>query len=384
MGLCDDGNGGVDQVPGTLLGMDMKSKAPVYYDRFGPEVMNAHILVMGGSDAEKSFFIKLMVLREVSMGVPVYLVDARGEYGALTRALGGRVLELGSPDCGLNPFAVRYTREADLTVRILSLCSLVAVMVGAREAEDLRVVIDRCLTGFYLQELRRDGDPGVLGSGGMTAFHQYLESKDALESGGARLAYLLSPFVMGSARFLMGKGPVDLLESGVRVTAFDVRNLAGPLEPAVASVCLEMVWGMAVAGPRPRSLVVDECMTVLGVPSGAELLTSMVRRSRKFQLGFMVVTREVRDFLGGRSGAGLIGKHPGRSLLHNSAMKLVFSQEPAVLGLVMDVLGLDEDAGHFLAGVRPGQAVLVGDSGNVCPIEIVPTQVERDLIGDGG
>ena len=361
----------VDQGAGLLLGIDMQVRAPVRHDRFGPEVMNPHMLVMGGSDAEKSFFIKLMVLREVSMGVPVYLVDTRGEYGALTRALGGRVLELGSPDCGLNPFAVRYTREADLTVRISSLCSLVAVMVGAREAEDLRVVIDRCLTGFYLQELRRDGDPGVLGSGGMTAFHQYLESKDALGSGGARLAYLLSPFVMGSARFLMGKGPVDLLESGVRVTAFDVRNLDGPLEPAVASVCLEMVWGMAVAGPRPRSLVVDECMTVLGVPGGVELLTSMVRRSRKFQLGVTVATREVGEFVAG---------HAGRSLLQNSAAVLAFSQLTADLGPVVDALGLSRDAGNFLSGALRGQGLLVREPGDVYPIEVVSSQRERGLV----
>ena len=125
MGFMDGDNG-----DGVLLGMSVKENMPVFHDRFNPGAMNAHMVVMAGNSADQVLFTKLMVVREVRRGVPVYLVDSEGRYGAVTRALGGEVLRVGSLGCGLNPFAVPRTNDADVAKRIAGLCSLVEVMVG--------------------------------------------------------------------------------------------------------------------------------------------------------------------------------------------------------------------------------------------------------------
>ena len=372
----------LDQREGTLLGMDLRSRTPVIYDPFNPRAMNGHMVVMARSGAGKSFFTKLRVLREALRGIPVYLIDPEGEYGVITRALGGEVFVPGSPGYGLNPFVVGYTEEGDLTKRVSSLCSLVGVMLEGELDQDLKAVIDRCLTGFYAKELREAKGNHILGQGGMASFYEYLMSDEAEESKGKVLAHLLSPFATGSARFLMRGDTRDLLADEKPVTSFNLKNLSGPLKPIATSVCSEVVWGLAVTAPRPRLLVVDECWTVLATPSGAEALITIVKRARKYQLGLMTITQDVQDFLAEQSGAGLITGHAGRSLLQNSAMKLAFSQDPAALGQVVEALGLNDEVGQFLAGALRGQGVLVGESGNYFPIEIVSTQLERDLVTD--
>ena len=233
----------LDQREGTLLGMDLRSRTPVIYDPFNPRAMNGHMVVMARSGAGKSFFTKLRVLREALRGIPIYLIDPEGEYGVITRALGGEVFVPGSPGYGLNPFAVGYTDEGDLTKRVSSLCSLVGVMLEGELDSNLKAVIDRCLTGFYARELRTAGSYTMLGRGGMAAFHQYLQSDEAADSGGKELAHLLSPFATGSARFLMRGDARDLLANEAPVTSFNLKNLSGSLKPVATSVCSEVVWG---------------------------------------------------------------------------------------------------------------------------------------------
>ena len=372
----------LDDRQGTLLAMDLRSRSPVIYDPFDPKAMNGHMCVMARSGAGKSFFTKLRVLREALRGIPVYLIDPEGEYGVIAEELGGRVLVPGAPGYGLNPFIVGYTDEGDLTNRIASLGSLVAVMLEGQVDVRLKAVIDRCLTGFYAMELKRLGPGELLGLGGMASFYEYLESSDAREKDGPELARLLSPFATGSSRFLMQDSDRDLLGSEAPVTTFNLRNLSGSMKPVATSVCTEVVWSLAVTKPRPRLLVVDECWTVLATPSGAEALITVVKRARKYKLGLMTITQDVQDFLGEHTGQGAILGHAGRSLLQNSATKLAFSQDPAALPQVVEALALSEDVGHFLSGALRGQGVLVGESGSVFPVEVVATKMEQDLVTD--
>ena len=374
---------------GTLLGMDLRSRTPVIHNPFNPAAMNGHMVVLARSGAGKSFFTKLRVTRETGIGIPTYLIDPEGEYGVITRALGGVVFVPGSRGHGLNPFMLGYTGdEDDLTGRIASLGSLVGVMLEGEVDVRRKAIIDRCLTGFYAREFRSlddtdvvDGTP-VVGRGGMQAFHKYLESEEAADFGGAELGHLLSPFAVGSARFLMENSEHNLLENEAPVTSFNLKNLPSSLKPVATSICSEVVWSLAVTSPCPRRLVVDECWTMMATPSGAEALVNIVKRARKYQLGLLAITQDVQDFLAEDSSAGVITGHAGRSLLQNSAMKLALSQDPAALPMVVEALGLTRDDGEFLAGALRGQGLLINESGSSFPLSITSTPEERDLVTD--
>ena len=371
----------LDKREGTLLAMDLRSRTPVMYDPFSPAAMNAHMVVLAMSGAGKSFFTKVRVVRESQYGVPVYLIDPEGEYGVITRALGGEVFVPGSPGHGLNPFVIGYSNEGDLAKRITSLGSLVAVMLEGQVDQRLKASIDACLMGFYRSELREKRG-GILGRGGMGKFHEYLESDEGSVLGGDDLAHLLRRFATGSSRYLLQEDGRNLLEDEKPVTSFNLKNVAGPLKPVATAICAEVVWGLAVTSPRPRRLVVDECWTLLETPSGAESLITIVKRARKYQLGLLTITQDVQDFLSENHNVGTITGHAGRSLLQNSATKLALAQDPAALGLVAEALGLSPEFEQFLEGVGRGQGVMVGERGDVYPVEIVSTNAERQMVTD--
>lgn len=373
----------LDKREGTLLGVDLRSRTSVFVDPFSVAAMNGHMVVMARSGAGKSFFTKLRVLRMALRGIPIYLIDPEGEYGVITRTLGGDVFVPGSPGFGLNPFMLGYTNRGDLAKRVSSLCSLVGVMLEGELDQDLKAVIDRSLMGFYAHELRKASDQDrILGRGGIGAICEYLESEEAQSWGGAKLAHLLSTFATGTAQYLMSGDARDLLGYEAPVTSFNLKNLPNRMKPVATSVCSEVVWGLAVTNPRPRILIVDECWTVLATPSGAEALLTIVKRARKYQLGLMAITQDVQDFLAENSSAGLITGHAGKSLLQNSALKLALQQDAAALPLVQGALGLNDDVAGFLAGSVRGQGVLVGERGDCYPLDIVSTAQERTVVMD--
>ncbi len=374
----------LDKRTGTLFGVDLRSRTPVMYNPFHDDEMNAHMVVMARSGAGKSFLTKLRVLREALRDVVVYLIDPEGEYSVITEALGGRVLIPGSPGYGLNPFSLSYTNEGDLTTRVAGLGSLVEVMLSGEVDVDRRSMIDRCLTAYYDDEIKKHGrNPGViLGGGGMDGFYDFLlYAEEQLGTAGSEMARLLARFSVGSLRYLMSSDGVDLSSDEKPVTCFNLKNLSSQLKPVATSVCAEVVWGLAVAHKRPRLLIVDECWTVLATPSGAAALITIVKRARKYGLGLMTITQDVQDFLGEHAEGGAVLGHAGKSLLQNSATKLALSQDPAALPAVIEALALGDDAASFLRSALRGQGLFITNSG-VFPLEIISTAAERELLLD--
>lgn len=376
----------LDDREGVLLGLDERSKTPVFVDAFSPRALNGHMVIMARSGAGKSFSVKLRVVRESSRDVPVYVIDPEGEFGVLAEELGGEIFVPGAEGYGLNPFIYKYVNDTELVNRVSGLGALVEVMLGGEVEEDLRASIDRCLVGFYKDEMGQAIASGqvddVLGRGGMESFFGYLQGDEAKEWGGPNLAHLLSRFATGTARFLFQGEGRNLLDNELPVTAFNLKHLPGPLKPVATSICSEVVWGLAVTRPRPRMLVVDEVWTVLATRAGAESLITIVKRARKYQLGMVCITQDIQDFLAEDRGSGNITGHAGRSLLQNSALKVAFQQDPAAIHLVADALQLQPWVVDYLRRCGRGQGVLVGSRGDTYPFVVVATDRERDLLED--
>ena len=372
---------------GTLFGLDMRSRSPVLFDPF-QYGMNAHQVIMARSGAGKSFYVKLRAVREVSRGIPYYVIDPDGEYGTLADALGGTVLVPGRPGHGLNPFAVTFTGYGDLMIRVGGLVNLVEVMLQGEVDQRRQAIIDRCLVSFYGDEIRKTGWGArelmerrpELGVGGMEAFYTFLKT-GAEGDDGHEMASLIERFATGTVQYLMGGSGHNLFADEAPITTFNMRNLATGLKPVATSVCAEVVWGLAISNPLNRFMVVDECWTVLSTPSGAEALLTIAKRARKYRLGLIPITQDVQDFLAEDNSAGAIAGHAGVALLQNSGSKMILSQDPSALPLVANALQLNEDCTMFLKGCVTGQGLLVTDEGRF-PVQVVSTSEEKDLLLD--
>ena len=90
---------------GMLVGLAGAGQTPVLLDPFDRSLDNANLVVIAPAGAGKSFFCKLLVLRQLINGTDCIAVDPENEYRPLAEAAGGQVVRLAASSAHhLNPF----------------------------------------------------------------------------------------------------------------------------------------------------------------------------------------------------------------------------------------------------------------------------------------
>ncbi len=354
----------LDTRSGTLQGIDLRARAPIVYDPWDGTHLNANTAVLARSGSGKSFATKLGVLRGLCRGVVCYVIDPEGEYAAMARDAGGRVVSPGVPGEGLNPFVIDQRDPEELLQRIGSLRRLVEVMVGERLGAETRASLDHALAGYYAKTEGRTGFQG---------FYAHLE-----EETDPTIARLLRPFATGSLRHLLSDEGGDLLADEALVTVFDLKLLEPELRPAAAMVCTETVWAAAAGNPKPRLLVVDEVWSIMQHPEGAAFMVSMAKRARKHRLGLQFITQDVQDLLSEDTSRTITG-HSGRALLQNAAFKLLLQQDAAAVSTVGDAFDLPEELQRWLLSCPRGDGLLLA-RGSRFPVRIEASPEEASVV----
>ncbi|MCF8567036.1 DUF87 domain-containing protein [Alicyclobacillus tolerans] len=79
---------------GPLVGFDLVSKAPMFYDAWQPGLTNANMFIAGISGSGKSYALKGIVSHSLLHDIQTAIVDWEGEYVDVAKALGGAVVTI--------------------------------------------------------------------------------------------------------------------------------------------------------------------------------------------------------------------------------------------------------------------------------------------------
>src|SRR5712691_9318530 len=156
---------------GMLVGLARTGQTPVLLDPFDRSLDNANTAVVAPAGAGKSFFTKLLMLRQLINGTDCIAVDPENEYGRVADAVGGQVVRLAASSAHrINPFDLpppptselgrdRDVAEEDpLAERVTALLGLLEVMLcgssstngrpGSLDNHE-RAVLDRAIYRTY-------------------------------------------------------------------------------------------------------------------------------------------------------------------------------------------------------------------------------------------
>jgi type IV secretory pathway VirB4 component len=79
---------------GMLYGVSVRSQTPVILDPFDQLQDAANMVVAAPAGSGKSFFVKLMAMRNLCAGTDFVVIDPEDEYRAVAAAAGGQVIRL--------------------------------------------------------------------------------------------------------------------------------------------------------------------------------------------------------------------------------------------------------------------------------------------------
>jgi type IV secretory pathway VirB4 component len=362
---------------GVLYGVAARSQAPIIVDPFDASLENANLAVFAMAGAGKSYFVKLMALRNLLAGVDFLVVDPENEYGAVCRAADGQFVRLASTSTHrLNPFDLPPTDRSGadaldpLAEQVTSIVGLMNVLLSER-GSDLTTYERSTLDGAAYQAYAARGitpDPSTHGRPPpvLADLQAALESLD--NDVAASLAARLRRYVYGSLAGGLFSGPTNIALNG-RLVVFNIQMLEEELRPAAMHLIATFVWNRVRRERRARLLVIDEAWSLLRYPEGGEFVSDMARRARKYYLGLVTITQDVADF---------VRSDHGRAVLVNAAMKLLLKQDATTVEAVTDAFQLTVEERQYLLGANKGEGLLFA-RGSRLPISIEASPAEHRL-----
>ncbi len=383
-----------------LYGVSVRSQEPVILDPFDQLLDNANMVVAAPAGSGKSFFVKLMAMRNLCAGTDFVVIDPEDEYRAVAAAAGGQVIRLAaSSPHRLNPFdlppatpslpaaaveiPVFGDEEDPLAERITALLGLLDLLVGEGHlSADERAVLDRALHQTYGRAWRDDQSArGGIRRGEAATYSNpapLLRDLHTVLAEGAgeldrRLAARLERYVSGSLGGGIFAGPtnVDVDQS---LVIFQVRDLPPELKPLAIHVIAGHVWNSVRRTRRPRQLIVDEAATLLGHAEGGAFLANLARRARKHYLGLVTLSQQLEDFT---------ESDHGQTVLQNAAMVLLLKQKAESISAVDSRFRLTAEERQLLLGADKGEGLLLVSGRRLgslrIPLQVVASPAEYRL-----
>ncbi|MBV9581598.1 MAG: DUF87 domain-containing protein, partial [Chloroflexi bacterium] len=266
---------------GVLYGVATRSQSPIIVDPFDASLENANLAVFAMAGAGKSYFVKLMALRNLLAGVDFLVVDPENEYGGVCSAADGQFIRLASTSTHrLNPFDLppsdpSATEGLDaLAEQVTSVVGLMNVLLGERGSSlnsYERSMLDRAVYQAYASVgITPDPSTHLRPAPVLANLQAALESLD--NDVATSLAARLRRYVHGSLAGGLFSGPTNVALNR-RLVVFNIQTLEEELRPVAMHLIANFVWNRVRRERRPRLLVIDEAWSLLRYPEGGEFVS---------------------------------------------------------------------------------------------------------------
>jgi conjugal transfer ATP-binding protein TraC len=356
------------QNKGVLYGMNQQNGSLIIFDRFSLE--NANEIVFGKSGAGKSYYIKLEIMRQFMMGTEVIVVDPEGEYGTLTKTLGGEVVDFSaSSPIKINPFDLSQIVEEgtnELGLKILSLHGLLRLIMG-----NLDPAHDAALDAALIETYRQKGitpDPATQRNKPPLIEDLYKTLMGMENQIAKEMAFRLEKFIKGSAAGIFNQ-PTNF-DFHNSLTIFNIRNLEEELRPIAMHIILDFVWTKVKKSLHRRLLILDEAWYMMKFEDSASFVYSIAKRARKYYLGLTTATQDVEDFL---------KTDYGKAVLTNSSMQILLKQGTAEVDMVGETFYLSEGERELLLAADVGEGLFFAGKNHVA-MKVIAAPFEHQLI----
>jgi conjugal transfer ATP-binding protein TraC len=362
---------------GVLYGVATRSQSPVIVDPFDASLENANMAVFAMAGAGKSYFVKLMALRNLLAGVDFLVIDPENEYGGVCTAADGQFIRLASTSAHhLNPFDLPPDASAAaegvdaLAEQVTAIVGLLNVMLSERGSSLTsfeRSIIDRAAYDAYAavgitSDPATHARPAPLLADLQTAL-QAFDNEVA-----AGVAARLRRYVNGSLAGGLFAGPTNVALNR-RLVVFNIQMLEEELRPVAMHLIANFVWNRVRRDRRPRLLVIDEAWSLLRYTEGGDFVSGMARRARKYYLGLVTITQDVADF---------VRSEHGRAVLVNAAAKLLLKQDATTIDAVAAAFQLTSEERQYLLGANKGEGLLFARGARL-PLTIEASPAEHRL-----
>lgn len=395
-----------DPGAGTLLGMD-RSGGVILYNQFLFQIKkennrnNANIIILGTSGSGKSTAAKLLLRTHLRNGLKCVCIDPEGELGEMVNMMKGDFLDLGKGgDFGMiNPLEIvvdvdetEIEQGLGYTVLTRTLQQLKAFMKYYNPSieEDVLTLFSEIVQDTYKRyKIDYETDFTKLTSADFPTFDdvyatikgRLLSMTDATRERDVmeRLELKIRPLIKELRYYFTGHTTLQINSDFIVFNIKEIMNSDENIKNALFFNILKYAWGLCLDKDINTVMMVDEAHVLLSNHNelGAEFLSQIQRRARKYNTGTIVITQQPTDF----AAPNLI-MH-GKAIFDNASSYLIMNLRKQAVDDLSKLIDLNETEMERIKYYNQGEGLLICGNRRMNMI-VIATQEELDSFGSGG
>ncbi len=395
-----------DPGAGTLLGMD-RSGGVILYNQFLYQIRkennrnNANIIILGTSGSGKSTAAKLLLRTHLRNGLKCVCIDPEGELGEMVNMMKGDFLDLGKGgDFGMiNPLEIvvdvdetEIEQGLGYTVLTRTLQQLKAFMKYYNPSieEDVLTLFSEIVQDTYKRyKIDYETDFTKLTSADFPTFDDVYATikgrlismtdatreRDVME----RLELKIRPLIKELRYYFTGHTTLQINSDFIVFNIKEIMNSDENIKNALFFNILKYAWGLCLDKDINTVMMVDEAHVLLSNHNelGAEFLSQIQRRARKYNTGTIVITQQPTDF----AAPNLI-MH-GKAIFDNASSYLIMNLRKQAVDDLSKLIDLNETEMERIKYYNQGEGLLICGNRRM-NMTVIATQEELDSFGSGG
>ena len=370
---------------GIYIGDNMYNNSLVLIDRYDTnKYKNANMCIFGTSGADKSFYTKLIILRNVLLGIEQYVIDPEREYQSLAKNLDSTVIKLGpTSENYINVFDIRKesieeNEHGYLATKIGKLIGFFNLIFGELNEEE-KAILEEKIIQVYKNKKINFNDKSLYNKNKkfkstkdmpiLEDFYNILNDEKT-----KKFKIKLIPFIKGSLKFLNNYTNIELNK---KLIIADVYELGEENMKFGMYLFVELFWDKIKINRKiKKAIYLDEIWRLIGVTSNkdvAKFIYKIFKTIRKYGGSSVAITQDISDLFSLDNGAY------GKSILNNSSIKTFFSLEEENIKLLSQYSNISEKEKIEIKSLRRGECLtFVGDEHIL--IKINASDFEKKII----
>lgn len=378
---------------GIYIGTNIYNNSLVFIDRYNTaKYKNANICIFGTSGAGKSFYTKLLILRNRLLGIEQYVIDPDREYTNLCKKLDGTLLKIGpTSNTYINIFDIRKesieeNEKGYLATKIGKLIGFFNLIFGEMDEEEKAIIEEKLIECYAQKGITFDDDTLYKHEENkVTITKIFKESKDMpiledlykiLEQDPKTKIFKtkLIPFIKGSLKFFNNYTSVELNN---KLIIADVYELGEDNLKYGMYIFTELFWDKIKTDRNvKKAIYLDEIWRLIGVTSNknvASFIYKIFKTIRKYGGSAVAITQDISDLFSLENGIY------GKSILNNSSIKTFFSLEEENIKILAEFANLSEKEKIEIKSLKRGEALMFAGENHILT-KIEAAEFEKEII----
>ena len=369
---------------GIYIGNNMYNNSLILIDRYNTnKYKNANMCIFGTSGAGKSFYTKLLILRNTLLGIEQYVIDPEKEYNNIAKKLNGTIIKLGpTSENYINIFDIRKesieeNEHGYLATKIGKLIGFFNLIFGELNEEEKAILEEKIILTYKMKNINfNDKSLYKKGKFKTTKDMPILEDlyNNLNDEKTKKFKIKLIPFIKGSLKFFNNYTNIELNK---KLIVADVYELGEENMKYGMYLFTELFWDKIKINRKiKKAIYLDEIWRLIGVTSNKEVakfIYKIFKTIRKYGGSSVAITQDISDLFSLENGAY------GKSILNNSSIKTFFSLEEENIKVLSQYSNLSEKEKIEIKSLRRGECLtFVGDEHIL--INIDASDFEKEII----